>query len=281
MREVRVERRIAAIAGEQYGLVITIQLLELGLDKSAITRRVQAGLLHRIYRGVYAVGHLALSLEARWKAATLSCGEGAVLSHRSAAELWRMLEPSAGPIHVAVVTPGGRSPRQGIEIHRLPSLQSRDITIHNGIPATRPQQTLLDLRATIPPGELRLALRQAEYLKLPVDASAIVPDRAASELELRFLALCRRHRLPAPETNVLIAGMRVDFLWRSARLIVETDGRAYHRGLVAATDDRARDARLAALGYEVWRLSWRQVVHERAATAKLIRQRLRSTQTSR
>jgi very-short-patch-repair endonuclease len=194
-----------------------------------------------------------------------------------------MVEPQDGPIDVTVRTAGGRVRRPSLQIHRSPSLLVVGITVHDGIPVTRPQQTLLDYRRVAEPGELRRAIRQAELRRLPIDASALIPDRAASELELRFLALCRRHRLPMPETNVLIAGMRVDFLWRNARLVVETDGRAYHRGLVASADDRVRDARLAALGYEVWRLNWHQAVRERAATAKLIRSRLRerSTQSSR
>ena len=185
-----------------------------------------------------------------------------------------MLESDFGPIHISVTTPGGRAARDDMVIHRVPSLQSHDLTTYNGIPVTRPQRTLLDLRATIEPGELRQAVRQAEYLRLPVDAAAIVPDRAASELELRFLALCRRHRLPTPEANVFIAGMRVDFLWRKERLVVETDGHAFHHGLIASQDDRARDAQLQALGYEVLRLTWKQVVDERAATAALVRGKL-------
>lgn len=157
------------------------------------------------------------------------------------------------------------------------------MTLHHGIQVTTPQRTLLDLRATIQPGELRRAIRQAEILRLPIDARAVVPDRVTSELELRFLALCRHHRLPMPEANVFIGGLRVDFVWREARLVVETDGRAYHDGVIASEDDRARDARLATLGYEVLRLGWHEVVRERAATAARIRSRIRerSTQDSR
>jgi very-short-patch-repair endonuclease len=194
-----------------------------------------------------------------------------------------MLEPLLGLIHVTVLTPGGRTKRDGLQVHRVPSLQSHDVTSAHGIPVTTPQRTLLDLRGAIEPGELRRALRQAEILRLPIDARAIVADRAASELELRFLALCRRHRLPMPETNVFIGGLRVDFVWRAARLVVETDGRAYHDGVIASEDDRTRDARLGALGFEVLRLDWYDVVHDRAATARRIRTRLRerSTQSSR
>lgn len=124
MREVHVEQRISAIASGQHGLITTAQLRAIGIDKSAISRRVQVGRLHRVHRAVYAVGHAALSLRAKWKAATLACGEGSALSHRSAAELWRMLEPLLGLIHVSVLTPGGRVRRDELHIHRVPSLQA-------------------------------------------------------------------------------------------------------------------------------------------------------------
>lgn len=257
MREERVEQRIASIAATQFGVVSASQLIESGLSTSAISRWAASGRLHRIHRGVYAVGHSGLSLHGRWEAVTLYCGEGSAISHRSGIELWRMLKPTGGPIHVTVRSAGGRHSQAGVVIHRSPSLPSHDVTSQDGIPVTTPQRSLLDARHTLKPGELRQVVREAEFLDLPIDASVLIPDGATSELELRFLALCRRHRLPMPETNVWVAGVRVDFLWREARLVVETDGYAAHRGTVAFEEDRARDARLAALGYEVLRLTWR------------------------
>src|SRR5207247_11204601 len=100
MRDKRVEgpdAAIARIAARQHGVVTVGQLRAAGLDRNAVGRRLAAGRLHRVYRGVYAVGHAGLSDEGRWTAAVLACGEGAVLSHRSAAELLRLLEPADGP----------------------------------------------------------------------------------------------------------------------------------------------------------------------------------------
>src|SRR5919201_944140 len=91
---------VAQTAGKQYGVVTSTQLLAAGLSPDGITRRVAAGRLHRVYRGVYAAGHTALSNEGRWFAAVAACGKDGLLSHRSAAELWRMLPVSAGAIHV-------------------------------------------------------------------------------------------------------------------------------------------------------------------------------------
>jgi very-short-patch-repair endonuclease len=96
---------------------------------------------------------------------------------------------------------------------------------------------------------------------LPIEKEAM-PDRTRSELEALFLRLCRRSKLPGPEVNVPVGPFLVDFLWRGRRLIVETDGYRYHGGREAFEADRDRDLELKALGYEVIRLSLRQIVDE-------------------
>lgn len=188
------------------------------------------------------------------------------LSHRSAAVLWGLLPLRPGPIDVTVAGTGGRDRREGIRIHRSRTLTPEMVTRHKVIPVTTPARTIADLRraakgrhGAISPKELRRAVRQAEVLGLSTGAEALT-ERSRSDLELSFLRLCRRHRLPAPEVNVQVDSMEVDFLWRDRRLVVETDGYQYHRGRGAFEDDRDRDLRLRALGFEVVRLTYRQVV---------------------
>ncbi len=96
-------------------------------------------------------------------------------------------------------------------------------------------------------------------------------DRTRSELERRFVWLCGRHHLPKPAVNIRIGGMTVDFCWVEQRLIVETDGYSSHRGRTAFEDDRARDLRLRALGFEVLRLSYRQVFDEPERVISVLR----------
>jgi very-short-patch-repair endonuclease len=250
MRHKRVEaadERIARIAARQHGVVTVAQLHAAGLDGSAIRRRVRAGRLHRVFRGVYAVGHTALGNEGRWMAAVLACGHGTALSHRSAAELLRLLDPAGGPIHITVPVAGGRRRRPGIRIHRIPSLPAAATTRRDGIAVTSPARTLVDLRSTVSRDEFRRAVRQAEFRRYSIDAHLLNPDRTASELERPFLRLVRRHRLPDPEVNAQVGGLEVDFLWREQRLIVETDGYRYHRGSAAFEADRERDNRLREL----------------------------------
>lgn len=201
-------------------------------------------------------------------AAVLACGDGAALSHLSAAALWSLLEPQQGPIHVSVPTRAGRRRRQGIRIHRSATLLPRSISRHHRIPVTTPARTIADLRGAVPPSQHRRAIRQAEVRGYPTGlARGSEPTR--SELEDLFLRLCSLHRLPKPEVNVRIGGHEVDFLWRPQRVIVETDGYRFHRGSQAFEDDHERDLELRSRGYDLLRLSHRQITAnpERAAAA--------------
>src|SRR5689334_24370937 len=109
---------IARVARGQHGIVTARQLAEVGLMTSAVSKRVRSGRLHRLHQGVYAVGHEGLSREARWMAAVLACGPGAVLSHGAAAVHWELLRPLDGLIDITVPTQNGRKRRRGIRIHR-------------------------------------------------------------------------------------------------------------------------------------------------------------------
>ena len=154
------------------------------------------------------------------------------------------------------------------------SLPSADVTRRDNIPVTTPSRTLRDLRRTLPQPQFERALRQAEFLGLPV--ADLDPDHTRSELEARFLALCRRHRLPKPEVNVRIGRHLVDFLWGGARLVAELDGYGAHGGREAFEADRARDVELKLFGFDVVRFTWRQVTGDPAGIAATLRSLLHS-----
>lgn len=278
------------MAGRQHGVVSAGQLRRLGLSDEAIRARVGIGRLHRVHRGVYAVGHLALTPEGRWLAAVLAVGGGpaasgggaldywkAALSHRSAASLWDLLPVLDGPTDVLVAGNGGRSQRRGIRVHRSRSLHLSDVTLRRGIPVTTPTRTIADLRNSTAVGhrgalsarELRKTIRQADVAGLPIREST-PRDGTRSDLERNFLRLCRRHRLPPPEVNVRIDRYLVDFLWRGSKLVVETDSYLYHRGRTAFQDDRGRDLDLRRLGYEVLRVSERQLEEEQRRVVEAV-----------
>jgi very-short-patch-repair endonuclease len=271
---------VARIAAGQHGVVSVHQLYAAGLGREAIRRRVAAGRLHRVYRGVYAVGHPGLSSEGRWMAAVLACGDGAVLSHRSAAELWGMLEVAGGRVHITVPRRAGRRQRAGLRIHRCSSLTDAVTTRHNGIAVTTPARTIDDLRRTVSSKLLRRAIRQAEFNNLPIGDQTPHTQGTSSDVELRFLHLCRRHGIPDPEVNVPIGRFKVDFLWREERLVVETDSYRTHGGYQSFVDDRERDNELARRGLEVMRITDVRIDNEPVEVAALVRKRLRERRTS-
>ena len=266
------DRVIAKLAGIQHGVVSLAQLAQAGVESRAVYRRVDAGRLHRVHRGVYAVGHPHLGKESRWLAAVLACGAGAVLSHRSAAALWELLPVPSGPIDVTVPSSGGRRRRSGIALHRSSTLDTRDTARHNGIPVTNPARTLADLRRVLPLDRLDPVIRRAEVLRLDVGKqNGFEPDLARSELERRFLRLCQCHRLPRPEVNARVGPFEVDFLWRQRSLVVETDGYRFHASRSSFDADRARDVELRLHGYQVVRFTHKQLVHDQSWVARTLR----------
>ena len=83
------------------------------------------------------------------------------------------------------------------------------------------------------------------------------PRFVRSSAERRLLHLCKEHGLPAPETNTWIEEQEVDAYWPDARLAIEFDSRKFHTTRRAFEEDRRRDRRLAALGIQVNRITWR------------------------
>jgi hypothetical protein len=287
------ERVIAWLAGRQHGVVSRGQLLVVGFKQTAIDRRVAAGRLHRVHRGVYAVGHRVLGPRGRWMAAVLACGEGAALSHRSAGALWEIRFSSSGFIDVSVPRAGGRR-RPGLRIHRATGLRREEVTTKDGIPVTTPARTVLDLAAVLDERPLQQLLDRTELLELtdyptlgaiarahpghhgvPELRHALQTHDAGttltkSELEERFLALCRDHGLPTPLVNTWPSGKEVDFHFPGHGLIVETDSWTHHRSREAFESDRARDALHARAGYRTLRFTHRQLVDEPATVAATV-----------
>lgn len=271
--------RIAALAGRQYGLITRAQARQLGLSPRQIDARQRKGALHRMHRGVYAVGHRRLSSEGRFLAAVLACGPGAVLSHVSAAALWGLVGQAPGRVHVTVPTRNGLRPGSGIALHRC-ALPARDVSRIRGIPITSPGRTLLDYAGAASRRMFERAFDEAHYLRLDLTGlepcrgrpgSALVrrvlaehsagSTRTRSELEERFLAACDRYGLPRPSAvNVLVEGHLVDLVWAEQRVIVELDGYQAHGTRRAFERDRLRDAELTAAGWRVVRVTWKRLI---------------------
>jgi predicted transcriptional regulator of viral defense system len=238
----RIDPRLAELAARQHGVVSRAQLLELGLGEGAINMRVRNRRLHPLNRGVYAVGHTALAPWARPMAAVLACGQEAVLSHRSAAGLWALLRVARARVDVTVAARSGRS-HPGLDVHRVRSLDPRDVTERERIRVTTVPRTLLDLAEVVPQRRLEKAFEEAERLRL-LDLRALhetlerahgrrglkaihallaaagpVETATRSDLERAFLRLCRTHGIPTPIANATVAGYEVDAHWLTHRRI--------------------------------------------------------------
>jgi len=290
-----------ALARSQHGVVTRRQLLDVGLSSDQIDRRIARGRLHRLWRGVYAVGRPQVTLLGWWCGAVLACRGDTVLSHDSAAALWGIRptkpgdegkQPRPGVIHVSVSAT--RSPRRtGIRVHRRTDLSESERGVCHGIPVTTPARTLIDLSTLHCPEELEAWVSRADKRGL-IDPEALrrelekrrgmdgvpilraVLDRRTfrltdSELERRFLRLVRHARLPDPRTQQRVNGFRVDFYWPQLGLIVETDGLRYHRTATQQSKDRVRDQAHVATGFTVLRFTHAQVVFEPEGVVSTLR----------
>ncbi len=216
-------------------------------------------------------------------AAVLAGGEGAVLSHSSAAALWRIGYEKRDVIELSLPGPSDRR-RSGLEIHRRPSLQPRDTTSRHGIPVTAPVQTLIDLALRLDRRGVERTINEADKYDLihPPELRRALGERVGEpgvarlrhildrrtfrltkeELERRFLPLARQVGLPAPLTGQWVNRFEVDFYWPDIGLVVETDGLRYHRTPAEQARDRLRDQAHTAAGLTQLRFTHEQVRYE-------------------
>lgn len=260
--------------------VVTRQTLDAaGVGTNAITSRVASGHLFRRHQGVYLLDPPQLASRITlMTAAVEACGPAAVVSHRSAAEVWELLPVHSGHIEVTVVTRCAGD-RPDIRRHRVSELDPADFGTRKGIRVTSPARTVLD-NALDPDLEELIGTAFAKGLANEMQIEQAIarcptrrgirrlrkflnqdggPRRTRSWAERRLLALIRQAGLPVPLTNRQLLGFQVDALWPEHRLVVEVDGERFHGGRRAFDNDRARDAALVAAGYRVIRFTARQL----------------------
>jgi very-short-patch-repair endonuclease len=286
------DQRVAHIATSQNGSITNEQLARVGLRHSAIGRRSENGTLHRVFRGVYLVGHEALAPFARETAALLVAGDDAVLSHCSAAFLWGIVAPPPpdAEVHLTVIGRKIRS-RPGLTAHRSDTLQPHDVRHAHTLPVTSPAWTLFDLAASNHP-DLERAFAEAHGRRLvtPNDVThainragsrpgvralrALIDDNASgftrSHAERLLRKLIRDARIPEPRFNVRFRQYELDACWPEQRLVVEVDGFGFHGHRAQFERDRRKDMELTAAGYRVIRVTWNQLKHEPFAVVAVI-----------
>ena len=260
---------LSDLAHRQHGVVSVGQLHALGQSKGAIEKAVAAGRLHRLDRGVYAVGHTNLSLHGQCLAAVFACGPGAVLSHYSAAWLHGLARWKPAPFHVT--GPVARRPRMPVRIHRTRRLADVDWALVEEIPVSVVSRLLLDLAACVKPKSLERLVERSEEQEL-FDLRAIEELLARtvghhghgrlrkaialykpssftrSGLEKRFLELCLEAGLPQPHMNHVEQGFELDAYWPEQRFAVELDVFETHGTRAAFERDRKRQEDLLLAG---------------------------------
>jgi very-short-patch-repair endonuclease len=294
LRHARLGWGIAELADRQHGVIGREQLVEVGVPVRTIERWVDGGRLHRVHREVFAVGYPRIGEAGRRWAAVLAYGEGALLSHRSAAALWGLSRQR--PELIDVTAPMGRQGvrrRDGIFIHRG-RLYREDRVARGGLPVTTVARTLFDLAEFVTLKRLESAWEEADRLNLlylrEVEAvcergygrRALRPIRALlaearaveitrSPLEDDFAAFCRMHRLPPPVFNTTVLDYEVDALWPRQKVAVELDSWSFHGHRAAFERDRARDTVLQVAGYRTLRITHRRLHNESAIVLNQLR----------
>lgn len=297
---------IAEIADRQHGVVSRDQLRKAGLSDSAISTRVESGHLHRTFRGTFTVGRRGVGRKGRMLAAVLACGEGTVVSHRSATELIGLWGKQS--VLIDVIAPRRRGRKiDGIRRHHVRPPAADEVEVRDGIPCTAPPRTLVDMAGQLGSESLRRLVEQAAVLRVldvaEVDQvlsrgrrRGVQQLRAAlagwrplegqrpnlrSLLEARVLPALVEADLPQPICNakLRIDGhfLEIDMLWDTEKLVIETDGEETHGTRAAFQHDRWRDQLLLAAGYRTARVTWRQIEDEPNAVIVRIERMLQAT----
>ena len=273
-----VESELARIASEQHGLVTRRQIARAGVSDEEIKQRVRVGALIRVHTGVYRVGHCAPSVEARYLAAVLACGDGSLLCGRAAAHTWRLVKRTPPAPEVLTATER-RVP--GVVTHRARANGGNNGSRVNGIPVTSVPRTLVDVAGVLPLDALARACHEADVLHRvkPKHVLAVLADRPTtrgarnlravlggevpvtlSYLERAFLQLLRTRSLPLPFTNRVVSARRVDCRWPDLRLTVELDSYKFHNSRYAWEQDRRREREAFARGDQFRRYTYGDVL---------------------
>jgi hypothetical protein len=269
----QLEARVLALAKGQHGHIARRQVMALGLSRGAIDGRIASGEYVRVHHGVYCIAPRRDDPVSRAAAAVLACGDGAVLSHGSAATLWGFLRYWTFPFEVIAA---GERQRPGIIAHRCLSLKRRDITRQHDIPTTSPERTILDNAPRLTRKQLtRMVndgrLRGYVHLAALADVTSRNPYHPGAKLlrpfaddpsnptrsgfEDAFKAFCATHNLPTPLINTKVNGYEVDAYFPEHNLIVELDSRRYHDDPESFEDDRERDAEQLKHGLKTLRIT--------------------------
>jgi hypothetical protein len=271
---------VAWLANRQQHNITRAQLLELGLDRNAITRRVKSARLFLVYPCVYSVGHRPSTPLEKAGAAVLACGSHASLSHSSALTLFGVWRRWDEPFEV-IVYKGDRRPK-GIVVHRSRTLKPFDTTVMYGIRVTKLARAVLDMAPRLTDDQLPRTIDNAIHTHYTTRGHVVEqilrnpnhpgtkrisqylstgngPSR--SDWERALPAFCRGYGLPPPILSQRSGRHTVDAYFPDADLLVELDSFNFHSSKAAFEQDRDRDADNLALGRPTLRITWERMIN--------------------
>ena len=304
----RQDARLLTRAERQHGVFTTAQARSNGISDASEAQLVATGRWESVGLGLLRVVGAPQTWRQRLWLGLLEAPTGSVVSHWAAEQLRGLPgRRRLDEVHVLTLNDLDHRARHS-QLHQTRDLPPEHVTEVDGIPCTTVARTIFDLARTeaaewiavlldaglhqagmttqeMVDTTLRLAkrgrtgTRKMRHLVSERMGMDYLPTE--SVLETEFVSLCRAYSLPEPERQVVLgddvgAIGRVDFFYRP-NLVVELDGRAFHAGLVQQRVDQGRDERLRALGIDVLRLTWFEVVRDPVKTAKRVRRRLDRT----
>lgn len=295
------ERLLYALARDQRGVFTLKQATACGFPPSTIRARAARGVYETIHPGVFGIAGSEDSWRRRVIAAALSTPTPGAASHRTAAYLWGMM--SLRPDAIEVVTSRHRRlERPDFVVHESKDLVASDLAVVDGIPVTSADRTVVDLGASAPPwlvercldSGLRKELFTAWQVRCFVARVArpgrtgvgtirpLVEERLEwdsltdSDLEDLLRAVIKQspHPMPEPQFKVFESSGdfvgRFDFAYPQRLAILEGDSLRYHRDPVSFERDREKQNRVHALGWTVYRFTWRQLVDDPESVLAII-----------
>lgn len=282
------ERELRRVASTQHGVVRRQQLLDTGVTRDEIEKRLKAGRLESLQAGVYYVDSTPPTWRSEVIAAVFAAGPDALASHRTAGVLYG-LDAVYGKV-LEVTVPYNEEPEPpGVIVHR--TRRANPLTVVDGIPCPCIEKTLLDLAPIIGGRNLYKAARSAIHLNLTsadkLDLSIglfggrgvsgtrmarrvfhnVSEDESGSVAEIDLAWIIETAPIPAPVQQLRVRMFPTenaypDFSWPDRMRIVEVDGFGSHSTPAQQANDLRRQNRLMELGWEMRRFTATEIRDE-------------------
>lgn len=291
-------QRLRAVANRQHGIVSRAQILESGVSRRVIDRRIASGEWDRVLPSTYKVRHDADRWRQRLWGAALWLGPRAVVSHRAALALHRLGPAQGAPLEFSLPHAQHVKDTRGCILHRC-HVEDSDMIKIEGLRVTNLTKTLIDAAAVVDQRTIGSLLdtavckrnfdlhRLVEWLdnranhgrdgvgamRAALERWGVGSPATESHLERDFLRFLRSYGFVEPQKQVWIRegefAARVDFAYPDLNLVIEVDGFEHHGGRGPFDKDHERSNEIVALGHQVLHVTKAHMTNEKRLVAQL------------